>query len=56
MDRARELNEAIDEILADSNENEEFNRRLKRLITNAMEDSYMDDDILAIIYLMEKEA
>lgn len=55
MNRDNELNKAIEEVFLKVNENEEFKRRLKRLIANAMEDSYLDDDILAIINLMEKE-
>lgn len=55
MDRENELNKAIEEILFTVNESEEFKRRLKSLIANAMEDSYLDDDILAIINLMNKE-
>lgn len=55
MNKDNELNKAVDEIFLTIDESEEFKRRLKRLIANAMEDSYLDDDILAVINLMEKE-
>ncbi|MCY7949368.1 MULTISPECIES: hypothetical protein [Bacillus] len=56
MDRNKELNEAIEELFREIDENDEFKRRVKRLIDNAMKDSYLDDDILAVIDLMKKEA
>lgn len=55
MDRNKELNEAIEELFCDMDENDEFKRRLKRLIDNAMKDSYLDDDVLAVMELMKKE-
>ncbi|QLK09342.1 hypothetical protein BMG_6115 (plasmid) [Priestia megaterium] len=55
MDRNNELNEAIEELFHDMDENDEFKRRLKRLIDNAMKDSYLDDDVLAVMELMKKE-
>lgn len=55
MNRDNELSEAIEEVFINVNEGKDFKKRLKRLIANAMEDSYLDDDILAIMNLMEKE-
>lgn len=55
LDREKELNKAIDEVLLTVTESRIFKERLKTLIANAMEDSYLDDDILAIINLMERE-
>lgn len=56
MDRNKELNEAIEEVFLEIDENEDFKRRAKRLIDNAMKDSYLDDDILTVINLMKKES
>ncbi|WP_375105958.1 hypothetical protein AB9L15_01645 [Lysinibacillus fusiformis] len=56
MQRNKELNEAIEEVLSNIDESFEFKSRLKRLIENAMEESYIEDDILAVIGLMKKEA
>lgn len=55
LNREKELNRATEEVLLTINESEVFKERLKSLITNAMEDSYLDDDILAIINLMGRE-
>lgn len=56
LQRNKELNEAIEEVLSNIDESFEFKSRLKRLIENAMEESYIEDDILAVIGLMKKEA
>ncbi|WP_158625500.1 hypothetical protein [Exiguobacterium sp. SH0S7] len=55
MDKNKELNEAIEEIFEKIEESEEFKRRAKHLINNAMLDSYYDDDVLSVINLMQKE-
>lgn len=55
MDRNKELNTAIEEVFINIDENDEFKRRLKRLIDNAMKDSYIDDDVLSVINLMKRE-
>ena len=55
MDRNKELNEAIEELFQEIEESDEFKRRVKRLIDNAMKDSYLDDDIIAVIDLMKRE-
>lgn len=54
MDKNRELNEAIEEVLQEIKESEEFKRRVKRLINNALQETYHDDDILSVIDLMER--
>ena len=55
MGKNIELNEAIEEIFEKIDESEEFKRRAKHLIKNAMLDSYLDDDVLNVINLMQQE-
>lgn len=51
MSKYIELGVAIDKILQNVNETDEFKRGLERLIENFMENSYHDDDIREILKL-----
>lgn len=47
----KELDEAIDEVLKNVQEEDEFKRRLKKLIENSLEKSYLNDDIRNVLKL-----
>jgi hypothetical protein len=46
-----ELTEAIEEILRDVEEDDEFKRRLRKLIENSLEKSYLHEDIRNVLRL-----
>ena len=50
-----ELSDAIKEVLNKANESDSFKKRLTQLIENSMEDSYRDDDIVALIEMLNKK-
>lgn len=47
----KELDEAVDEVLKNVQEEDEFKRRLKKLIENSLEKSYLNDDIRNVLKL-----
>jgi hypothetical protein len=46
-----ELNEAMEEVLKNVHEEDEFKRRLKKLIENSLEQPYLNDDIRNVLKL-----
>ncbi len=53
MRNNNELHEAIEIILGQAEEDEEFKQRLKQLIYNYINNSYSDDDIHDVIDLVK---
>ncbi|GGC97898.1 hypothetical protein [Pontibacillus salipaludis] len=52
MSRNGVLYEALNEVLSELNETNDFKERLEHLVRNTMEDTYHEDDILAVIELI----
>jgi len=55
MNRNGVLFEAMSEVVTELNETDEFKERLEHLVRNTMEDTYHEDDILAVIELISLE-
>ncbi|WP_163853508.1 hypothetical protein [Paenibacillus elgii] len=53
MSMVKEFEEAIDAVLQDIDESEDFKRRFKKLIQNSLENSYRTEDILGILELIK---
>lgn len=48
-----ELKQAANEILANSNQSQEYKRRLTKLLQNVTDANYSDSDVLQVIELAE---
>lgn len=52
MSYNKELEESINEVMNHSNENNEFKRRFANIIKNAIDDNYINKDIVDLINLI----
>jgi hypothetical protein len=52
MSYNKELEESINEVMNYSNENIEFKRRFANIIKNAIDDNYINNDIVDLINLI----
>lgn len=55
MNTYKELDLALDKVLSSVPENDQFKRRLRKLIANALEGDYLEDDVRNIMELVNLE-
>ena len=55
MNTYKELDLALDKVLSSVPENDQFKRRLRKLIANALEGDYLEDDVKSIMELVNLE-
>jgi hypothetical protein len=51
----KELDLALDKVLSSVHEDDQFKRRLRKLIANALEGDYLEDDVKSIMELVNLE-
>ncbi len=55
MNTYKELDLALDKVLSSVHEDDQFKRRLRKLIANALEGDYLEDDVKSIMELVNLE-
>ena len=55
MNTYKELDLALEKVLSSVHEDDQFKRRLRKLIANALEGDYLEDDVKSIMELVNLE-